>query len=112
MGYYSTIEDYQLEFQTPEKEKEFKELGNRIKAEIEPLYKNFDVKNGEIEIGECYLTIYEKEKWAPILAKYVKGEMTVYGDMPGDIWKIVWDGRGNYKYYQGHIEFIEEKVEA
>ena len=84
MGYYSTI-DPQLKFINKKKETEFEELEG-LDDPITNNYGTYEDKDGNIwlEVHEHIVKMQDYREWVPILARYLKGSIEVWGEDLGN----------------------------
>lgn len=65
--------------------------------------------SGEIEFADYYRKVYQGEEFAKWLAPFVeKGEINCNGEESGDVWRISFDGNGNYKIEEANFIWIED----
>lgn len=109
MGYYSSV-CASLEFASEEKAMEFTQIPDReAQTGDNPFYMNcgIDKISGVYYLGleDSFVKMNDYKIWIPWLAKWVRGEIEVTGEEPGDNWKVMLFGNGSYQCYSGRIEY-------
>jgi len=117
MGYYTQLamdvgikEDKIEQFK-----KAIKRQLARVKADPEywfAYYADISVDEyGTILFEDYYRKIYDVEKFAKWLAKFVeKGYIYGYGEEAEDVWRICFDGKGNFEIQEAR--FVWDTVKA
>ena len=74
-------------------------------------YADIEVEDdGRIVFEDYWRKFYEEDAFAEWLAPYVaEGHIWCYGEEPGDVWAIHFDGKGNYRIEEAAIVWEEEK---
>ena len=111
MGYYSTIEVNGLILsEGVEPEDFYRDLEGTPFDKYNIYFDRIDNKD-YIELNEGYVKFYDHDKVIKALAKYVEGDIEVYGDENTDIWKVEFYGDGHYTKYAGIIDYKAVVIE-
>lgn len=62
-----------------------------------------------VDVEEQRIKLQDNEMWIKKLSPHVTGEIIVYGDEPGDIWKVEFLDNG-YKTYVANIQWEEKEI--
>lgn len=126
MGYYSTCE-LSLEFDMKTNAERFIHKIKQPEVPRNPLARNLEIstfwtKNADdkkedvfyVELSDCFVQMGEYLEWIPLVAKaegLLSGFMEIYGEEPGDIWKIDFHGDGAFTVYTGEVRFVQSELE-
>lgn len=108
MGYEYQILDFKIEFISERALQNFKNDEKKHLIDYDcPLIENIGEMDG-LEITQLNSSLAKwscakDASWIQLLAKYIRGHISLSGDDALDFVKIVFDGQGGFNYYIGEI---------